>query len=334
MNEENLNPQDAPEITERAFEALNSGELEMAQELALQLEQLHFSSYFEIQALIYLDQDNREAAIAILREGVSRAAGAWPLWELLGNCLSDESNFEEALDCYAQGLALDIDEDVTASLQFNRATVLGRMKNHEEAWQIVDEISGDLLQDYPALRWRVEGFRLRTLANLNQCEQVLERANFMKNEISNENCDEHESFAVFWEQGGRALLQCGEIERAHQWALESLQEKRTYSDALELLRDTTPDLPEAARYFQVLLKGEFTDEDGEEMGFFTSFSVVARIAEEAEQLALQMESPRWDTPIHVVECQFVDECELQSIGVFDVGPYNCYPLNAEDEAES
>ena len=330
MNEDELN---ALEIADRAFEALNEGYLETAQELALQLEKLHFSAYFEIQALIYLQQDQPEAAVEILREGVDKAAAAWPLWQLLGNCLSDNGEFQEALDCYTRGLEIDIDEDARASLQFNQATALSRAGKHEEALILVDGISEEVLQNHISLWWRVEALRLRILSSLGECDQVLERAERLEAEIQDEESDDFQSLSVFWEQSGVALKECGSIERAHHYALKALEEDRTNKEALRLLRDTSPNLPEASRYFQVLLKGDFVDEDDEEMGFITSFSVVARVAEEAEQLALQMEAPRWEIPPHVLECEFEGECELQSIGVFDVGPYNCYPLHAEDEDE-
>lgn len=334
--EDELQPEDAPEIADRAFEALNSYDLETAQELALQLEKLHFSAYFEIQALIHLKQDDPVAAIEILREGVSKAAAAWPLWELLGNCLSDNGDFDEALTCYTRGLELDIDEEAKASLQFNLATVLSRMGKHSEAWAAGAEISDEVLQEYPALRWHVEGLRLRTLAALGQCQQVIERANHLEDEAANEEDEDNDNAevrAIFWEQGGRALLQCGEVERAYQWAREALNEKRTHAGALQLLRDATPDLPQASRYFQVLLEGDALFEDGEEMGFITSYEIVARVAEEAEQLALQMEAPRWETPVHVMECEFQGESESQSIGIFHIGGYGFFPRN-EDEDEN
>lgn len=323
--------EDAPEIANRAFAALNEGDLETAQALATQLEKLHYSAYFEIQALIYQKQDNPTAAIKILREGVSKAAAAWPLWQLLGNSLSDAGDFEGALDSYAHGLELDLSDKSRASLHYNRAMVFQRKGQIKAAQDALAQIPDEVLAEDTSF-WRyVEGLRLRVLARLGDCAQVFERADTLEIEMRDVASDDVESLAVFWSQGGQALAECGEIERAHQWALEALRANRTDEQALSLLRETSTGLPQASRYFQVLLEGDFKDEDDNDLGFYTSFLVVARIAEEAEQLALAMEAPRWDTPLHVSECQFEGECELQPIGVFDVGSYCFFPRDGQED---
>jgi hypothetical protein len=69
------------------------------------------------------------------------------------------------------------------------------------------------------------------------------------------------------------------------------------------------------------------------MGFLTSLLVVARDAKEAQNLALEMEGERWSQPLLINECEVLGDCQEQEVGVFDVGPYNLFSCDAEDEDE-
>jgi tetratricopeptide (TPR) repeat protein len=333
MSNQNEPMDEAQELTDRAFDALHEGDLESAQELTRQLKAMNFSSCFELQALIHLEENERDAAIAELREGVAKAPGAWPLWDLLGNCLSDNGEYESALECYAHGLELDLDDEARGFLQFNRAMVFSRMGRTDEAQRVLDQVPAEALAENRGLRWHVEGLQLCLLADREDCSALIERADLLTSELANleieelqENAKEH---SIFWAMGGRALLKCGHTEDALEWAQMAVNVDRTNVAAYALLRDASPELPKGARYFSVLLEGEFEAEDN--TSFFTSYVVIARVAEEAEQIALEMEAPHWETPPHVVEVEFLGDCELQTIGVCDASPYSVFPRDAEEE---
>lgn len=166
-------PNNAEELTERAFDAFNEGDLEGAEALAAQLLALSYSSYFEIQALIHLERDEPESALEVLREGVEKAPFVWRLWQLLGNTLSDNDDFKGAMRCYQEALQLDLDVGDNASVQFNRATLLSRMDYSTEALDVLRELDITISEAPLGLQWRVEVLRLGIFADLGRCEEVL-----------------------------------------------------------------------------------------------------------------------------------------------------------------
>ncbi|HEX9996872.1 MAG TPA: hypothetical protein VGB45_07005 [Abditibacterium sp.] len=328
-------PDEAEELTDRAFEVLNAGDLEGAEILASRLRDLSYSSYFEIQALVHLDREEPELALEVLKQGVEEAPFVWRLWQLLGNTLSDAGDFEDAMRCYESALQFDLDAEDTASLQFNRATLLSRIGHNDEALALLNE-SGDLIMSAPlGLQWRAEALRLSILADLGQRTEVIERADALESLLSQATEDSVESLAVVLIQGGFALLTCGENLRAHKWAQRALYWERTNGDALQLLRQSDVTAPIAARYFQVVLEGDWNDEaESEELSFIKTFMVVARGVEEAEILALEMESSHWETTlVRVMESEDCGECDETSAGVYEASPYHLYPRSQRDEVE-
>ena len=131
---------------------------------------------------------------------------------------------------------------------------------------------------------------------------------------------------ALWSRGAGTLLECGFVSRAQAWAEQSLSIFKGDTRALWVLRfsQTNPSL--ANRYFQVLLEGTEGDD-----GFYISYSVIARNANEAARLCLEMESPRHSEPLAVKECNALGKCDKTPIGVFEVGGYCFFPLDAPDD---
>ncbi|MBW3635303.1 MAG: tetratricopeptide repeat protein [Armatimonadetes bacterium] len=330
-------PDDAEALTDRAFDALNDGDLESAQNLATQLRRLRYSSYFEIQALIHLNRDEPELAFETLREGVQLAPRVWRLWQLLGNTLSDASDFDGAMRCYETALQLDLDAQDKASVQFNRATLLSRRKRPSEALSVLNELDSTIAEAPLGLQWRWEALRMRVLADLGRHKEVLTSAEALQQRLVREEEDDAESLGVAWSQGGFALLDCGEHEAAREWARRALEWDRTNAEALRLLRISNPSAPLATRCFQVMLQGDWSDEadeTDEELGFFKTFMVVARTGEEAKSLALEMEAPLWETPPRIETCEEVENCDETSIGIYEASPYHLFPRWGEDEEDA
>ncbi|RYX85243.1 tetratricopeptide repeat protein [bacterium] len=326
----------APEMTRRAFAALNAGDLESAQTLALRLRDLAYSSHFELQALIHLDKGEIQQAIDVLREGVENAPDIWLLWQLLGNCLSDNNEFEESMDCYNRALELDLDEEDRASVIYNQATVLSRLGREEEALALLDPLAEQDLADYPFLQLNVEVLRLDIWSTSDRCDDVALQASRIEGvlrSVEREPEDDFRALSHVWSRGAFTLIRCGFTQRAQAWAKESLEIYVANSQALDILRLSNPDAPLAKRHFHVLLEGIEDSYEGieESQGFFISYLVVARDANEAQSLALAMETPRHQTKPKVSECKFIDKCDKTPIGVYEVGPYSCFPPDSEDE---
>jgi tetratricopeptide (TPR) repeat protein len=326
-------------VAQQAFQALGDGELEEAEKLAAQLKRIRYSACFEIQALVELQRDNPEAAIEVLREGVQSAPTVWRLWQLLGNTLSDLRDYDEAMTCYETALQLEIGEEDLASLEFNRATLLSRQERSREALEIVRRLQ--LMDETPAhLQWRIHALSLSTLSDLGRSEEVLEEAQELRAILEavdweDDEFSHYDSLTTAWTQGGCALLRDEKSLEAREWATRALAIDRTVSGALQLLRTSDPDAPKADRYYYVMLEGDWRDEDSEENeveeGFFTTLEVIARSEEEAVELALQFEEPRWETPLKVAEVEFGDECELTFVGLWAANEYHTFPK--EDDGE-
>ncbi|RYG67265.1 tetratricopeptide repeat protein [bacterium] len=331
--------------TEQAYDALDAGELKTAEKLAAKLQEIGFSSWFEIQALVDLRRDDPEAAIAVLREGLEKAPSVWSLWQLLGNTLSNQNEFEEALRCYESALRLDIAIGARASIEFNRATLLGRQRNYAGALRFAREL--EALEGIPeGLLWQTQAMIMRSLSHLGRGEELLESAaalHYALDSVDVENEDSYDDYCLVaaWSQGSLALLDSAKYLEAREWAMRALMLKHTNDDALHALRFSDPDAPLSNQWFQVILEGEWEkpeiiDEDGVEViaegehGFFATHVVIARSKEEAESLALEFESPRWQAPLIVKESSLQGECNPTPIGIRRTFGYGIFP---RDEAE-
>lgn len=334
QNEPGEQPDDAEAqaLSERAFEALEDGDVDGAQILALQLQEIGWSAYFEVQALLFLQLDLPESAIYVLRRGVEVAPAVWSLWQLLGNTLSDAEEFAEALHCYDRALALEGADE--ASLRFNRSIVLGRLERFEEE---LEELSALLARretiENTALYWRIEAARLTSLVEMGRCAEVVRHAQEMRLLLEMTEDENIEALSTAWSQSASALFDCGEKSRARDWAQEAFALNPLNLEAIDLLRRTREPSIEAEMYFAVTLEGVWNepDENGAPLGFFTTFLTVARNANEATRLAAELAALRPDEKLEVEGCEAAGRCERQPVGVYEVTPPNTFPLENQDD---
>ena len=330
--DESFDENQAEQLTQDAFAALEAGHYDRVLELTAQLRALKFSSCFEIEALLHLDQNQPVRALQILDEGTGAVPDLWLLWQLKGNVLSDLKRFDEALQAYDAALPLEGAD--AGSLRLNRATALWRQGRAKAALREVE--AAPLENQNLDVRWRLEALQLGLWAELKRCDEVKARAQtlYQEQEDLEVEPDEAGQLSVAFSQIGWALLGCENGDGARAWAGAALEVDRTNTQALLLRRDSAPDLPQADKTFRVMLAGQAEDENGEVLGFYTPLQIVAPDAERAQKLALEFESPRWQTPIRVEECARTGVCERQPSCVYQVDGYFFFPLdeeNGEDE---
>ena len=327
--------EEAESLTQEAFAALEAGHYDLVLELTAQLRALQFSSVFEIEALLYLDQNQPMRALQILDEGTQAVPDLWLLWQLKGNVLSDLKRFDDALESYDRALPLE-GADI-GSLRLNRATAMWRDGRVKAALREVEANDDNTDEANVHLRWRLEAVRLGLWGELGRCDEVEARAAalFEEQQDLEVESDEAGEISVAFSQIGWALMGCEKTEMAGDWAQSALEVDRSNGQALLLARDTTPDLPVADKTFQVMLEGRWQDnETGEKpLGFFTTLYLVAADAEAAQLQALLFESPRWEHPLKVEECEPIGDCELQPCCIYAVEGYNFYPLGVEDDED-
>ena len=326
MSQNNPSTEAAEQLTDDAFAALEAGRAAEVAEICARLRAMNYSSFFEIEALLYLDQGQPLQALEILEEGNREVPDLWLLWQLRGNILSDAGQFEEALDCYERALPIEgADRD---SLYLNRATALWRDGRAPLALQEV-EATDETRDDAPTgLRWRLEALHLNLWGELGRCDEANARAAelFAEQQDLELDADEAAETSVAFSQIGWAMLGCGQSEPARAWARAALEIDRINGQALLLARDATPDLPFADQTFRVVLAGRLEDED-EPTGFFTTISVIAPDAARARELALAFESPRWESAVRVEDCARIGSCESQPSCVYEVQGYISLPLD-------
>src|SRR5947208_661551 len=112
-------PQPVEALMQKGFSLLDAHRYKEGLEVGRKLNRMQHSSSFEIMALAYLRLGQLAKAIAILEKGVAKAGRVWLLWELLGNCYSDDGRYADAEKAYQEALTKErCDGDV---IQLNRA---------------------------------------------------------------------------------------------------------------------------------------------------------------------------------------------------------------------
>lgn len=321
--------EEAEALTQEAFAALEAGHYDRVLELTAQLRALQFSSYFEIEALLYLDQNQPGRALQILDEGTQVVPDLWLLWQLRGNVLSDLKRFDDALESYDKASPLE-GADVS-SLRLNRATAMWRDGRAKAALREIEGIG--LVRDTDALdlRWRLNALLLGLWADLGRCDEAKEFAARLWQEQLALEVDPEQAgqLSLAFSQIGWALRGCGQNQSARDWADAALGIDRSNGQALLLKRDATPDLPLADQIFRVMLRGTVQGED-EALGFYTTIYVVASDVSRAEKMALEFETFYWEAPLEVEESERLGGCDLQPSCVYRVDGRVFYPLDADE----
>ena len=317
----------AQQLTEDAYTALENGEGARVAEICAELRVMHYSSCFEIEALLALDQNQPARALEVLDEGLEAVPDLWSLWQLKGNILSDGGQFEAALEAYER--AGEIEDADQGALCLNRATAMWREGRAKAALREIeahafDGASLDLV-------WRKDALQLNLWAELKRCDEVQHRAAqlFAQQEDLELEPDEAAQISVAFSQIGWALKSCEQLESARSWAQAALEIDRTNGQALLLRREATPGLPFADKMFRVMLTGEIEDE-GEIKGFYTPLCTVAADADGAQKLALEFESAYHETPVTVEEIERIGVCDNQPICVYQVDAYFLFPLDENE----
>ena len=313
----------AQKLTEDAYAALEAGEGARVAEICAELRVMHYSSCFEIEALLALDQNLPAQALEVLDEGLQAVPELWSLWQLKGNILSDGGQFEKALEAYER--AGEIEDANQGELCLNRATAMWREGRAKAALREIE--AHDFADAALELAWRRDALQLNLWAQLKRCDEVEQRAAqlFAQQQDLELEPDEAAQVSVAFSQIGWALKGCEQLQSARGWSEAALEIDRTNGQALLLRREATPGLPLADKTFRVLVRG-VAQFDEELSGFITPIFVVAPDEDVAQQLALDFESPYHEAALSVDDIERTGLCERQAICVYEVQGYIYFPL--------
>lgn len=121
---------EAEALMDRGYDLLDRNNLPAALKIGQQLEQRRYSGGFEVQARALMAMGRREEAVAVLERGVEEVPDNASLWLGLGNCRSDDGDYDGAIVAYERALVGDCDR---TSVTYNHAEVLVRAGRWDEA---------------------------------------------------------------------------------------------------------------------------------------------------------------------------------------------------------
>lgn len=119
-----------------AQHALAAGDLDVAELAGRGLQAERHSASFEVLARVAMAREEHAEAVEILEQGVAVAPTAIPIWQLLGNTLSELGRQTEAWAAYEQAIAHA--PGAAPSIRLNRAILQLRIEEPEAALRELD----------------------------------------------------------------------------------------------------------------------------------------------------------------------------------------------------
>ena len=306
-------------LTAEGFECLNNEEYEKALKIADQLEELRFSSSFEIAAQAYSGLGDLEKAVSVLERGVKLAPDVWGNWQLLGNYLSDLERFESAASAYRD--ALKCPNASVSSIQLNQAILANRQNNFNEALQILEKI------DDKDLFLHISEARISALKGLSKIGEAISLAKQVLSELSDN--DKH---AELRDRVAAALgslrLMSGEVkELVRNWAIDSTKNHVRSRMLLALIRDIDAKYSKTANYYRLLIHGIIpitSPRYREAKGFFTTYDVVADNVDEGLQFIREFENDDVKGNLFIDEEEILEQRPNDPKGVYRRNGYSFY----------
>jgi tetratricopeptide (TPR) repeat protein len=278
------------QLLDDAYLALDAEESERALEIGKKLLELKQVRGFEVVALALEQQGKYDEAISALQSGVTKASEAFPLWQLLGNLLSERRRFTEAREAYQRALTCNgADQD---AISYDMAVMLSKANQPMEAMQLCDSVSS------PAWQVKVRTLRSTLLNTVGRYEEAAQIANGNLTQLLSQQElaeDEMQDLAQNYSELGRSYwLARKDGEAAFENACRALEWDRADSSALWLIRELMQMKTPASRWFRLEISGQWhfsLEPDQPPPPFIGSFDIVADTVEDALRYAQNLEPP-------------------------------------------
>ncbi len=291
-------------LMNQGFELLDEEDYEQALEVAGELEKLQFTAAFEIAALAHEGMDDVKEAVRVLHRGVEEAPDCWPIWQLLGNYLSDLERFEEAEAAYEQ--ALDCEDVWEASVRLNQAVLAGRRERFDKALELLDQV------DDPELALRVAESRVANLKRAGRTDEAasLAEQTLAANEGNEENGDSLARTAALL---GQIRLAAGADKAGlREFALTWLNVDPLNEAILDLVRDVDGEFADKVHYYWLFLHARIPENHplaADAIGYFVSYGVIAETPQEALELARRFENEELAPLLEIEDIEQVEEVD-------------------------
>jgi tetratricopeptide (TPR) repeat protein len=305
---------DADQLMDEAWDCLGCLETDRALAIGEQLIQMRYSGGFEIAALAYLQSDREDAAIKVLEKGVKEAPSVWILWQLLGNCYSDDDRYDDAMNCFQQ--ALDCEDVDPNSVHLNIAIALGRAEHYDRSNAELNFVTS------PETQPRKQAIRMGNYAGQERWEDIISEAPALLKEFEDITDAEQlvgitSDLSRIYSRWAEAYFEREEqdIEQAHITARRALLCDNQNEIALRIIRqcDNRFHTRDDSMY-KLLAEGlwyEPFEGNSEPSGFYATYWVVAPSPEEALEYVKRIE------PDGVGETMHIEEWDTESLAAAD-----------------
>lgn len=315
-------------LIDEAYDALTTDQNERALDLGKKLLELKHVRGFEIVALALEQMGRTDEAIAALQTGLSKVPDSFPLWELLGNLLSDQNRFQESYDAYQRALGCSAaDKD---SISYNAAVMMRKAGQSAQALQLCEQISST------DLGIRTKALRASLLNNLNRHEEAGQLAGAVVSEIlalPELAEEEMQDLATAYAELGRALWQ-GRQDANAAWenAFRALEWERSEVSALWLIRELVSRRSQTSRWYRLTISGVWhfpLEPNQPPPGFNTVYDVVAENVEDALQFARNLEPPEIRDSLRPAAIEDRGSYADHLQGIYWRGPYEFFDTSAQ-----
>ncbi len=309
-----MSAESAAQSIKKGYGLVADGDFETALDVGMRLKQMCHTSAFEIMALSLDGLGRTEEAVEILEEGVIKGPTVWLLWQLLGNYRSDLERYEQSHEAYE--IAMGCPDANCSSIYLNIATVLGRQGRDSEALTAVESVTD------PSMALRADGLRVSILIDQERFEEAMELGAAVLEGVT-EQTDSFDLAVVEANVAKACWLGYGDREWALRLAGDALSHAQGLSSALWLIREVENRVSSGNRSYRLLILGDWPepDDDGNPMGFFISYDVVAEGVEGAMEYVRRFEPAERRQSLRMDECEEVEPRPTDPAGVYKIGGY-------------
>ncbi len=325
-----LNKEEIVELINTAWEHMDMGEYEEAEEIAKVLMENEAEAGYPIMASLLALQEQPQEAVELLKKAIEEHPKSWRLKLELGNLYGQLENAAVAMAIFDE--ALQMPDAEAHWIELNRG--IAYMKSN-----MVDEAMNTLQQiEHPEAINEAFAIQLSILDMLGRHELILamskEELNLLQIPEDQEGADTLSNIyskvaQAFWyeeEENTEAI-------RYH--LRTAIELDRTNEDALWLHREMNLSYSDDAHIYEIMLDGELALSDEEEearaLPFTAVYVVVADTPEDALEMIKDYEIDAIDkSSLQIMEIESMENEEEEPLGLYFTGPL-MFGENVEEE---